>query len=228
MFIDQVNDYYDDFTANVERPYEEWRREAFHGRRARRELSAKADAQMLLGSARIIEGLARMEHGEPSRLVVDWVTRGLGLIRGAGVSEEQMRETVETMRQVGRSTEATLSRSRPKAVRIPGVKRLQPVEKAMAYQLLARAYLAKKDYEAAIGVYEGILDLGTRALRWHFEISNGNLAMIHFSRRDFEKSLNYQKAWLETSSWVGEACPRVCPAPRVDSPTVKKDGPVSF
>lgn len=428
LFIDRVNDYYDDFTANVERPYDEWRREAFHSRRAQRELSAKADAQMLLGSARIIEGLARVENRPPSRLVLDWITRGVGLIRGAEDSEEQVRETVESMRQIGRSTEASLlphttdlenrtlrlqqsvesrydalrailnrlyreefglatgssedslpatakgrvpepltvgknqtsnaeplvevsprsasavgtgmrhsrvdermsdakeeirsgnvedalgklndlladeseelgaaasarihtlmalghlaeandreaiaafdrvvrsacavvcsdqafggagvgsrqrsarpavlefimkvqreidsgeidsairslggsldgKQGRSKAIRIPGVSRLQPVEKAFAYQILARAYLAKKDYEAAIGVYERILELGTRAPRWHREFSNRNLAMIHFSRKDYEKSLKYQKAWLGTSSWVGEACPRVC------------------
>ncbi|MCY3623794.1 MAG: tetratricopeptide repeat protein [Gammaproteobacteria bacterium] len=430
LFIDEVNDYYDDFTANIQRPYDEWRREAFHSRRAQRELSAKADAQMLLGSARIIEGLARMEHGKPSRLAVDWITRGIGLIRGAEDSEEQIRETVDSMREIGRSTEASLlphttalenrtirlqegvvsrydalrvilnrlyreefglagsledsappgegpvpepsvvaenpkanapslalassprsasavetgrrrsrfdermlnakegirsgniedafdklndllvdedeelgavasarihalmalghvaeandreaiaafervvgsactvictdqafvatrvvsrhgpprpavfkfimevqgevdsgevdaairslggsvggehgkSQSRDKAI-IPGVPRLQPVEKAMAYQILARAYVEKKDYEGAIGVYERILALGTRAPRWHREFSNKNLALIHFSRRDYEKSLQYQNAWLRASSWVGEACPRVC------------------
>ena len=427
LFIDQVNDYYDDFTANVQRPYDEWRREAFHSRRAQRELSAKAEAQMLLGSARIIEGLARMENRQPSRLVFDWITRGVGLIRGAEDSEDRIRETLDSMREVERSTEASLvphttdlenrtarlqqgvesrydalrvilnrlyreefglatgsaedsgpatkarvpdtlvvenpiANARPvpsassprsasavetgirrwrvdermlnareeirsgnivnaldslndlladeneelgaaasarihtlvalghvaeandreaiaafervvrsacavvcsdqafggagvgsrqraarpavlefimkvqreidrgeidsairslggsvdgrqvksKAIRVPGVSHLQPFERAFAYQILARAYLAKKDYEAAIGVYERILELGTRAPRWHREFSNKNLALIYFSRRDYEKSLKYQKAWLGTSSWVGEACPRVC------------------
>ena len=427
LFIDQVNEYYDDFTANVQRPYDEWRREAFHSRRAQRELSAKGEAQMLLGSARIIEGLARMDR-QPSRLVLDLVTRGVGLIRGAEDSEEQVRETVESMRQIGRSTEASLlphttdlenrttrlqqdvesrydvlrvilnrlyreefglptgssedsgpareaqvpdtlaaagnpkanvrplalassprsasvaettigrsrvdermlnaredirsgnivdafdnlndlladekeelgavasarihalmalghlaeandreaiaafervvgsacavicsdqtfattrvaGRQRPprpavfeflmevqreidsgeiesairslggsasgrqgnsKAIRIRGVSRPRPVEKAMAYQLLARAYLAKKDYEAAIGVYESIVELGTRVPQWHSEFSNKNLALIHFSRKDYGKSLKYQKAWLRTSGWVGGTCPRVC------------------
>ncbi|MCY4056763.1 MAG: hypothetical protein OXG44_02050, partial [Gammaproteobacteria bacterium] len=420
-------DYYDDFTANVQRPYDEWRREAFHSRRAQRELSAKAEAQMLLGSARIIEGLARMENRQPSRLVLDWITRGVGLIRGAEDSEDRIRETLDSMREVGRSTEASLlphttdlenrtarlqqgvesrydalrvilnrlyreefglatgsaedsgpatkaqvpdtlvvenpianvrpvpsassprsasaveagirrsrvdermlnareeirsgniedaldslndlladeneelgavasarihtlmalghlaeandreaiaafdrvvrsacavvcsdqafgdagvgSRQRSarpavlefivkvqreidrgeidsairslggsvdgrqvkaKAIRVPGVSHLQPFERAFAYQILARAYLAKKDYEAAIGVYERILDLGTGAPRWHREFSNRNLAMIHFSRKHYEKSLKYQRAWLGTSSWVGGACPRVC------------------
>ena len=429
-FVDQVNDYYDDFTANIQRPYDEWRREAFLSRRAQRQLSAKADAQMLLGSARLIDGLARLGDGKPSRLVLHWTTRGLGLIRGAEASEDQIRETIESMRQVGRSAEANLlphttalenrttrlqqgfesrydalrvilnrayreefgipagsskesvttgkgrapeplrmaenqktnaqslavasspgsaspvetglrhsrvdermldaeeeiragriedaleklddllvdvdeelgglasarihaliamghvaqaddreaiaafervlgsacavicsdkalvgagvvsrhspprpaafkfimevqdkvnngeidaairslggsvdggkSRSKHAPVRVPGVSRLLPVERAMAYQILARAYVEKKDYEAAIGVYESILELGPRAPRWDREFSNKNLALIHFSRQDYEKSLEYQRAWLGMSSWVGRACPKVC------------------
>ena len=108
LLVHQVNDYYNDFTANIQRPYDEWRREAFHSRRAQRELSAKADAQMLLGSARIIEGLARMDHRQPSRLGLDWIARGVGLIRGAEDSEERIRETMDSMREIGRSTEANL------------------------------------------------------------------------------------------------------------------------
>ena len=80
----------------------------------------------------------------------------------------------------------------------------------MAYQILARAYVEKKDYEAAIGVYESILELGPRVPRGHREFSNKNLALIHFSRKDYEKSLEYQRAWLGMSSWVRRACPKVC------------------
>ena len=410
-FVDQVNDYYDDFTANIQRPYDEWRREAFLSRRAQRQLSAKADAQMLLGSARLIDGLARLGDGKPSRLVLHWTTRGLGLIRGAEDSEDQIRETIESMRQAGRSAEANLlphttalenrttrlqqgiesrydalrvilnqvyreefgippgssqesvttlavasspspasrgqtglrhsrvdermldaeqeiragkiedaleklddllvdadeelgglasarihalmamghvaqaddreaiaafervvgsacavicsdkalanagvvsrnnqlrpaavkfimkaqdkvingeidaairslggsvdgkpgkSRSKPTLVGVPGVTRLRPVERALAYQILATAYVAKKDYEAAIGVYESILELGTRAPASDRELSNMNLALIHFSRKDYEKSLEYLRAWLGMSSSVRRACPKVC------------------
>ena len=435
-FVDQVNDYYDDFTANIQRPYDEWRREAFLSRRAQRQLSTKADAQMLLGSARLIDGLARMGDGKPSRLVLHWTTRGLGLIRGAEDSEDQIRETIKSMRQAGRSVEANLlphttalenrttrlqqgiesrydalrvilnqvyreefgipagssqesvttekgrsleppstaenqktnaqsnaqslavtsspgsaspvetglrhsrvdermvdaeeeiragkiedaleklddllvdvdeelggvasarihaliamghvaqaddrqaiaafervvgsacavicsdkalagarvvsphssprpaaakflmkvqdkvnngeidaairslggsvdgkqgkPRSKPTLVGVPGVTRLRPVERALAYQILATAYVAKKDYEAAIGVYESILELGTRAAAWHREVSNMNLALIHFSRKDYEKSLEYQRAWLGISSSLRRACPKVC------------------
>ena len=101
-------------------------------------------------------------------------------------------------------------RSKPTLVGVPGVTRLRPVERALAYQILATAYVAKKDYEAAIGVYESILELGTRAAAWHREVSNMNLALIHFSRKDYEKSLEYQRAWLGISSSLRRACPRVC------------------
>ena len=424
LLIDQVNDYYEDFTTNIQRPYDVWRREAFHSRRAQRELSMRADAQMLLGSTRVIAGLASMESGMPGRERVDHVTRGLRLIRRAELSEDLIHDAFESMREVGRSTEANLlphttalenrttrlqqvvesrydalrvilnrlyreefgpptgasekappsgkerrgaptevenptqaqaavvasprsasarrspvdsrmadakeeirsgkvdealdtlndlladadeeldalasarihtlmalghfaqaddreamaafnrvvrsacatvcsdetlsgtgvasrrpyraprpavfefimavqsdirdgdidtairslggsvdgsdSGSKLKPIRTPRVSQLRPVERALAYQVLARAYVAKKDYEAAIAVYERILELGTRAPPWHGEISNRILAQIHFVRMEYEKSLTYQRAWLRTSDWAGEACPMVC------------------
>ena len=437
LFIDRVNDYYDDFTANIQGAYDEWRRQAFHGRRAQRELKAKADAQVLLGSARIIAGLARMDHDMPSRMGFDWVTRGMGLIRGAEFSEERMRDNAESLREVGSSTQASLlphttalenrtaslrqgidsrydqlrgilgrlyreefglppdspqtssppgkaepleqlsvattaddrprrpavdalaqsvsavssmtrdtrverrasdakeeiragnveaaidmlseilddgenlgtmaaariytllalghfaqsddrqaenafnhvvgtacasvcspeamtrtadrrrhfkpmrpalyqfiaavqeeiyyadfdyaiemltdligdpraegsPRINPKVGRSLGVFRLRPAERAALYQTLARAYVGKRDFTAASAVYEKILGMGTRVPAWHRDISNESLALIHFSRKDYKKSLEYQRAWLGTSNWVGDACPRICSVP---------------
>ena len=426
VFIDQVNDYYDEFTANIREPYDEWRRKAFRGRREQRELKLKADAQVLLGSARIIAGLARMDHDLPGRLGFDWVTRGMGLIRGAETSEELMRDNAASMRDAGSSTQANLlphttalenrtarlqtdvdsrydglrlilgrlyreeiglpPHARPRepppdapaddppgspvvdpsaqveaaapamsrdarlerrtahareeiragdlgdaietlnrilddgenlgtvaAVRIYtllalghfaraddrqamsafnhvvgtacahvcspetlarpvpgrrhhnpmrpalsqfvasvrdeiyhgdfdyaidmvtgligdpdaespsrldrdvarslGVFSLRPTERAALYQTLATAYVGKQDHAAAAAVYETILDMGTRVPAWHRDISNENLALIHFWRKDYKKSLEYQRAWLSTSNWVGTSCAKICPSP---------------
>ena len=446
LFIDQVNDYFGDFTANIQGPYDEWRREAFRSRRAQRELEAKTDAQLLLGSARIIAGLARMAHEMPSRLGFDWVVRGLGLVRGAEFSEGQMHDNEESLREAGSSTQASLlphtnalenrttslqrgidssydrlrkilgrlyreefglppespqtpspsgsgrSREQPDASARPrpavdslaqtgagvstatgdtraerqtadakeeiragnvkaaidmlnqilddgedlgdtvvarvyallalghfsqaddrrarsafnhvvstacanvcspdtlgrtadrrrhynpmrpalyrfvaavkeaisdedfdyaiemltdligdprtesssainpdvgkrlGVFRLRPSERAQAYQTLARAYVGKQDYASASAVYERILGLGTRVPPWHRDMSNENLALIHFTGKDYKKSLEYQRAWLRTSSWVGEACPQICLSSAVDSVTVDAPRPNS-
>ena len=54
--------------------------------------------------------------------------------------------------------------------------------------------------------------MGTRVPPWHRDISNESLALIYFSRGAYRKSLEYQRAWLGTSNWVGEACPKVCPS----------------
>ena len=428
-FIDKVNEYYDDFSAGVQGPYEEWRRRAFSTRQEQRELKLKADAQVLLGSARIVAGLARMDHDLPGRLGFDWVMRGMGLIRGAETSERRIRDKAESLRKVGSSTEANLlphttalenrttrlqqgvdsryvqlrailgriyreefglptepspaspppeqDRS-PEAAAAPaepmlvassttlgsrverrtsdarheiragnvqvaidmldrilvegeelgalaaariytllalghfaqsddaqalsafnrvvstactsvcwsetaraaddrrrhfnpirpnvygfiaaaqeeiyygdfdyamdmltelvgdpldgspqkmnrdvakglGVFALRPSEQAAAYQALARAYVGKHDYAAASEVYRRILDMGPRVPPSHREISNESLALIHFSRGDYRKSLEYQRAWLEDSSWVGTACPKVCPSLRPDSMAV--------
>ena len=428
-FIDRVDEYYDDFSAGIQGPYREWRRQAFSSRREQRELKLKADAYGLLGSARIVAGLARMDHDLPGRLGLDWVTRGLGLIRGAETSEGQIRDNAQSLREVGSSTAASLlphttaleNRTTrlqrgvdarydqlrtilgrlyreefglaPEASqRVPppeeeqppgaaaaaadrtvvdrlaepasvasattrvtqldrrmsdakdeiragnvqaaidmldrildggkelgtlaaariytllalghfarsddgralsafnhvvnractnicwtgtagvatesrrhfnpirpavyefiaaaqeeiyygdfdyaiemltdlvgdtpasrqsamnrdvakslGVFALRPSERAAAYQALARAQVGKQDYAAASAIYERVLAM-TRVPAWHRDISNESLALIYFSRGAYRKSLEYQRAWLETSNWVGNACPKVCPS----------------
>ncbi|MCY3620829.1 MAG: hypothetical protein OXH68_03850 [Gammaproteobacteria bacterium] len=428
LFIDQVNEYYDDFSASIEGPYQEWRRQAFSSRRVQRELKLKADAYVLLGSARIVAGLARMDHDLPGRLGFDWVARGMGLIRGADTSEEKIRDSSESLREIGSSTTASLlphttslenrttslqhgvdgrydqlrtilgrlyreeiglprdpsglapreeeqpsgsaaavanrlvvdplaesasaaltttevtrlerqttdakdeiragnvqaainmleqildeteelgtqavarvytllalghlaqsddrralsafnhvvnractnicrsetargkerrrhfnpirptvrgfiaaaqeeihygdfdyaiemlndlvgnplasppSTMRRDVAKSLGVFALRPSERAAAYQALARAYVGKQDYKAASDVYERILGMGSRVPPWHRDISNESLALIYFSRRDYKKSVEYQRAWLGTANWVGEACPKVCPS----------------
>ena len=436
LFIDQVNEYYDDFSVGIQNPYHEWRRQAFSTRREQRELKLKADAHALLGSARIVAGLARMDHDLPGRLGFDWVTRGMGLIRGAETSEGRIRDNAESFREVDSSTVANLlphttalenrttrlqrgvdsrydqlrailgriyreefglpqepprtspppedhSPERaiaagavvdgpgrpevdPAAESVPvvsstihrtrlekrtsdakeelragnvqaaidmldrildegeelgtlatariytllaighfarsnngqafdafnrvvstactnvcwnekaraaderrrhfnpirpsvygfiaaaqeeihygdfdyaiemltdlvgdpldgrqsktnrdvakslGIFGLRPSEQAAAYQALARAYVGKQDHPAASQIYEAILRMGTRVPPWHRDISNESLALIYFSHGDYGKSMEYQRAWLETSNWVGEACPKVCPSP---------------
>ena len=432
LFIDQVNDHYDDFTANIREPYDQWRREAFRSRRAQRELAVKADAQVLLGSARIVAGLSRIDHDMPAHLGFDWISRGLGLIRGAAQIEGRLRDNAESMREVGSSTEANLlphtialenrtaslqqgidsrydnlrrildrlyreefgsapdswqesssveeqpaehpvavaetddrplptvdpvpptderpsrgtrveSRTsaakeqirvgnvdrairmldrilnegedvgtaasariytllalghfaqsdnrralsafhrvvntacatictpgavgspnsdrrrhynsirpamhrfmgavqdeilhgdydyaidmvtdlvgdirgeRPRGINVDaarglGIFSLRPAERAATYRLLARAYVGKQDFAAAIEVYEAILGMGTRAPPLDRDISNESLAMIHFFQKDYGRSLKYQRDWLGASKWVGEACPKVCPS----------------
>ena len=434
LFIDQVNEYYDDFSAGIQGPYGEWRRKAFSSRRAQRELKLKADAYVLLGSARIVAGLARMDRDLPGRRGFDWVTRGMGLIRRAETSEGQIRDDAESFREVGSSTEANLlphttalenrtrrlqrgvdarydqlrtilgrlyreevglpphqSRATPPVHEQPaqasaatatqdapgpgadpvsvvptttrgtrlerrasdaeiragnvqmaidmwdrildegeefgalaaarlytslalghfaqsddgralgafnhvvstacanicwtgaasaterrrhfnpvrpsvyafiaaaqeriyygdfdyaiemliglvgdalasppskmrrdvakrlGVFSLRPSEQVAAYQELARAHVGKQDYTAATEVYERILGMGSRVPPWHRDISNESLALIYFSGGDYEKSLEYQRAWLETSGWVGEACPKICPSRRIGAMAV--------
>lgn len=437
LVIDTVNDYYDDFTTSIQTSYDKWRREAFRSRQAQRELKVQVDAQVLLGSARIIAGLAQMDHDMPGRQGFGWVTRGLGLIRGAEHGERQIRDNEEALREIGSLTEANLlphstelenrtmqlqrgvdsqynalreilrrtyreergltgdgrraspslakqpspdhptmprarerqalppvgipttplvhvppredvgkrtpdpegeeragdvqealdllnrllddeddlgtlasariytamalghlaaaddqgaveafndvvgaacatvctahasrspetarrrhynplrpnvfqflavmqeeiaygeydhaielvgdladaKRTRPRSGNKPnvakrlGVHRLSPTERAAAYQVLARAYVGKQDYESAIETYEKILALGRKAPPWHRDVSNENLALIHFSLKDYERSLKYQREWLDTSEWLGKACPRVCPGAEED------------
>lgn len=410
LFIDTVNHYYDEFSVGIQEPYGEWRREAYGARKAHRELKLKADAHLLLGSSRIVAGLAHMDSGLSSHLGFAWITHGLALIRGAERSEGQIQERDDWLRDVGSLTEATLlphttelenrtallqtsvderlatlrsildglyreetglppgpspdpnvlpkpdaapsanfqreipwrhseqtprkrsqrilatvaNRSiapsvqpgkvdeaidvlnqlleddvggelvrnntlkalghlanedggravaafehivatacetlcpsdslfgmkRPretnptirhgvlwiiwsaeeeirkgrrdaairilsevaknKPLRMVGIRRLRVAELATVYQVLARAFLAENDRDAAVEVYEKILALGPRVPRWHREICHENLALIHFANRNYEQSLKYQREWLKLSPWVARDCPKVC------------------
>ena len=245
---------------------------------AQRQLSAKADAQMLLGSARLIDGLARI--GKPSRLVLHWTTRGLGLIRGAEDSEDQIRETIESMRQAGRSAEANLLphttalenrttrlqqgvESRYDALRVilnrayreefgipasssqesvtaeKGQPSLEPPsmvenqktnagrqDRSPSPRRLVRHRRSRPAYAIRVSMNawsmprrrfaRGRSRMPSRS--WTISLSMsmrtrapvGSGVQQHESGSDYEKSLQYQRAWLGMSSWVGRACPRVC------------------
>lgn len=108
LFIDSVNDYYDEFSVSVQEPYDDWRREVHGARKAQRDLKQKADAHLLLGSSRIVAGLAQMDSNLPGYLGFAWITHGLALIRGAERSEGEIQERSEWLRDVGSLTEATL------------------------------------------------------------------------------------------------------------------------
>ena len=90
--------------------------------------------------------------------------------------------------------------------------RLKAAELANAYRVLARAHLANNDYAAAIVAYEKILEHGAKLPPWFIEASYEDLALIHFLRKDYGKSLEYQRRWLGRAEWLANACPKVCPA----------------
>ena len=416
LFIDSVNDYYDEFSVGIQEPYDDWRREAYAARKAQRDLKQKADAHLLLGSSRIVAGLAHMDSNLPGDLGFAWITHGLALIRGAERSEGEIQERSEWLRDVGSLTEATLlphttelenrttllqtrvdqrlatlrsildhlyreetglppgpsldptplpkpdavssasfsesgpaheRRARPPEQTIPirprrildsvakrsgatgaqpgkvdetidvlnrlleddvggelvrnntlkalghlaneddgraaaafehvvatacetlcpadsvfgtrrphestnatvgigvlavigmaqmeiregrhdaaiqmlteiaknrsiperGIKNLNVVELATIYHVVAPAYLAKNDRDAAVDAYEKILALGLRVPRWQREICHESLALIHFANRNYEQSLAHQREWLKLSRWVARDCPTVC------------------
>ncbi|MCE2460192.1 MAG: hypothetical protein J4F38_05360 [Pseudomonadales bacterium] len=78
--------------------------------------------------------------------------------------------------------------------------------------MLARAHMSRDDVEAAIESYETVLEI--EGGFWQLDITLENLANLHFEHGNFERSLNYQRAWLRDSDWVGRACPEVCALPQ--------------
>ena len=77
--------------------------------------------------------------------------------------------------------------------------------------MLARAHMSRDDVEATIDAYEAILEIDGGV--WQLDITLENLANLHFDHGNFARSLNYQRAWLRDSDWVGRACPEVCALP---------------
>lgn len=77
--------------------------------------------------------------------------------------------------------------------------------------MLARAHMSGNDIDGAIAAYEGILAIEGGI--WQLDLTRESLANLHLDHGNFEKSLDYQSAWLRDSEWVGRACPEVCALP---------------
>ena len=89
--------------------------------------------------------------------------------------------------------------------------RLRPPDLVALQLMLARAHTSRDDVEAAIDAYEAILEIEGGI--WQLDITLENLANLHFDHGNFERSLDYQRAWLRDSDWIGRACPEVCAVP---------------
>lgn len=89
--------------------------------------------------------------------------------------------------------------------------RLRPPDLVALHLMLARAHMSRDDVEAAIEAYEAVLEIEGGI--WQLDITLENLANLHFDHGNFARSLDYQRAWLRDSDWVGRACPSVCALP---------------
>ena len=89
--------------------------------------------------------------------------------------------------------------------------RLEAPDLVALQLMLARAHMSRNEIEAAIESYEAILEI--EGAIWQLDITLEKLANLHFHQGNFERSLDYQRAWLRDSDWVGRACPEVCAVP---------------
>ena len=89
--------------------------------------------------------------------------------------------------------------------------RLRAPDLVALQMMVARAHISRSDVEAAIVAYEAILEIEGGI--WQLDITLENLANLHFDHGNFERSLDYQRAWLRDSDWIGRACPEVCAVP---------------
>ena len=83
---------------------------------------------------------------------------------------------------------------------------------ATVFGLLATAHIGKKNFRGAIDAYEQLLARSEGMSQGHKVGAIYNLAQLHFIEENYEKSLQYQQAWLKQSDIVSDACPTACSA----------------
>lgn len=123
--------------------------------------------------------------------------------------------TLTKMIDTQRASPTTFKALRPagglKQSRLFRTTRLRAPDLVALQLMLARAHMSRDDVKAAIDAYEAILEIEGGI--WQVDLTLENLANLHFDHGNFERSLDYQRAWLRDSEWIGRACPEVCGSP---------------
>ena len=110
LYIDTLQEYYDNFSLRMEEPYQVWRTETYHEVIAARELKRQGTLRTLGGIAAVIAGIAASGSSDGSARMAGAVAVGSGgLLIQSGIgkrAEAQMH--VEALAELGQSLEAEL------------------------------------------------------------------------------------------------------------------------
>jgi hypothetical protein len=111
LFVDTLQEYYKDFSAEMYGPYQEWRKLSYEEVIAYQELKAESRRQLIAGGAAILAGIAGATSGDGStRAAGNVAIIGGGYLLKSGLeSRAEAQIHVEALEEIGQSLEAEIT-----------------------------------------------------------------------------------------------------------------------
>jgi len=112
VYVDTLQGYYTNFDAQMEVPYQEWRRNSYYAAEAMRELQAESTRRLIAGGVAVLAGIAAATTGDSSatRAAGQIGVLGGGYLLKSGLEKRNEAEFhVAELEELGASLEAEVS-----------------------------------------------------------------------------------------------------------------------
>ncbi len=111
MFVDTLQEYYDQFDADMRGPYQEWRKLSYEEAEALRELKAESTRRLIAGGVAILAGIAGASSNDStSRTAGNVAIIGGGYLLKSGLDKRNEAQIhVEALEELGLSLEAEIT-----------------------------------------------------------------------------------------------------------------------
>ena len=112
MYVDTLQAYYSNFDAQMEDPYQEWRKLSYEEARALEELRAQSTRNMIAGGVAILVGIAAATQGDSSttRAAGNMAVLGGGVLLKSGLERRNEAQIhVQELEELGLSLEAEIT-----------------------------------------------------------------------------------------------------------------------
>jgi hypothetical protein len=112
MYVDTLQAYYSSFDAQMEDPYQEWRKLSYEEARALQELKAQSTRNMIAGGVAILVGIAAATQGDSSttRAAGNIAVLGGGVLLKRGLDKRNESQIhVQALEELGMSLEAEIT-----------------------------------------------------------------------------------------------------------------------
>jgi hypothetical protein len=111
MFVDTLQAYYDQFDADMQGPYQEWRKLSYEETEALRELKAESTRRLIAGGVAILAGIAGASSSDSTtRTAGNVAILGGGYLLKSGLEKRNEAQIhVEALEELGMSLEAEIT-----------------------------------------------------------------------------------------------------------------------
>ncbi len=111
MFVDTLQQYYDQFDLDMQAPYQEWRKLSYEEAEALRELKAESTRRLIAGGVAILAGIAGASSNDStSRAAGNVAIIGGGYLLKSGLDKRNEAQIhVEALEELGMSLEAEIT-----------------------------------------------------------------------------------------------------------------------